>query len=243
MKSVFLVSLCIFLSLPLFAQRNLDGKTEFIYRKEFSVGARINTNGWTVFGETAKILNIHKTRVLQFELTAFKHPKERKQSIPFSSSSRNDFIFGKQNNFFAFHANYGFKKQIADKARKSGVRLSMTYLAGVSLGILKPYYIEIDKPRTSIKYTGENEEVFLNVQNITGASGFKKGIGEIEPVPGAHGKFGLNFDWASHDEILKAMEIGISADIYYKIIPIMVTENNKPYMINFYLGVQFGKRS
>jgi len=244
-----------------FAQRNkAQAQAEqkgIIYRNEWSIGGRLLTNGWEAFGERSKILNIYKTRVFQFGFSEIKHWKEKKQpgeNTNFVSlvSSPKNFYYGKQNLFFTLRAGYGYRKNIADKAEKNGVRFSIIYLGGISLGLLKPYYLDLaywednslnGEPKIlSQKYSEKNKDVFLDLSRIAGASGFKYGLTEIEPVPGIYGKFGFNFDWAGKEEFVKMLEAGVQADIYYKNIPIMILDNNKFYFIAAYISFQFGKR-
>lgn len=230
-----------------------------IFHNEWSIGGRFLSNGWEAFGERAKILNIHKTRIIQFGFTEIRHWKERKQSAELSFfgsflDSPKNFFYGKQNHFFTLRAGYGFKKNIADKAEKNGVRFAITYLGGFTLGLLKPYYLDLAYPVqdndpnyetyviVSQRYSEKNKDVFLDWYRIAGASGFKYGLKEIEPVPGIYGKFGFNFDWAGKEEFVKALEAGIQTDIYYKKVPIMVSDGNRFYFIAAYISFQFGKR-
>ena len=251
------------------AKREIE-KKGVIYNNEISFGARLYSNGWGLFGERSKIINIYKTRVIQFGFASIRNYKEKKQSPQITHIDANcsfqespkDFFYGKQNSFFVLRAGYGFRKTIAEKAEKNGVRLSLLYLGGISLGWLKPYYLELAYPRenpnpscpsqtfevVSQKYregsveTGGNEDVFLDWYAIDGASGFGVGLREIEPVPGVYGKLGLCFDWAGREEFVKSLEAGIILDAYYKKIEIMISDDNKPYFIAAYISFQFGKR-
>lgn len=250
------------LSLPALAQRSkLEAPVEekgILLHNEWSIGARINTNGWEVFGERSKIKSIHKTRIIQFGFSEIRHWKERKQQAngPISSVSESpkNFFYAKQNSFYTLRAGYGFRKNIADKAEKNGVRLSMSYLGGFTLGLRKPYYLNLAYPVedndpdvltfiiVSQKYSEANAETFLDRFLISGASGFKYGLTEIEPIPGVYGKFGLNFDWAGKEEFVKALEVGFILDLYYKRVNLMVSDDNKFYFLSGYVSFQFGKR-
>lgn len=238
------------------AQPELKG---IIYHNEWSIGGKLLSNGWEIFGERSKIQNIHRTRVIQFGFSEIKHWKERKQPAEYTFFGTNldspkNFYYGKQNLFFILRAGYGYRKNIADKAEKNGVRFSITYLGGISLGLLKPYYLNLAYPWedndpdyqtyiiVSQKYSEKNRDVFLDWNRIAGASGFKYGLTEIKPLPGIYGKFGFNFDWAGKEEVVKMLEAGIQADLYYKKVPIMVTDDNKFIFIAAYVSFQFGKR-
>ena len=97
-----------------------------------------------------------------------------------------------------------------------------------------------------MKYTGDNIDEFLNVDRIYGSSGFRKGLNEIKPVPGAHGKIAVHFDWGAFDEFVKAFEAGIMVDVFIREVPILVDDTqfpeNRPYFVNLYLTLQLGKR-
>lgn len=238
-------------------------KKGVIYNKEFTFGAKLTSNGWGVSSSVGKILNIHRTRLWYFEFADIRHPKEKKQSAELSIyspgfDSPRDFYYGKQNDFFVMRVGFGYKQNLAEKARRNGVNLSMVYMGGLSLGFLKPYYLKlayfVQSPGDTIvtlesrteKYNDDpvngNAEQFLNWRNILGAAPYGKGFKEIEPVPGAFGKFALNFEWGARDNFITALEAGVIIDVYYKKIPIMILENNKPFFCSVYLGFQIGKR-
>ncbi len=261
LKSHLLVGI-IFCSISVSAQRSrVVAEVEqkgIVYYDEWSVGGRLLTNGWEVFGERAKIKSIHKTRIIQFGISEIKNWKETRQPAeftflgPFLDSPKN-FYFGKQNHFFTLRAGYGYRKNIADKAEKNGVRFAITYLGGISLGIVKPYYLNIAYPLQdnspgqtyvilSQRYTEQNHDKFLDWFSIAGASGFKYGLSEIEPLPGIYGKLGLNFDWAGKEEFVKALEAGIMLDLYYKRVPISISDDNRFLFVAAYVSFQFGKR-
>ncbi|MDX2002764.1 MAG: hypothetical protein SFW35_10050 [Chitinophagales bacterium] len=260
-RSVILSILILLIGLPSIAQVPLSmrdpKKKGIIYRKEFTFGAKIASNGWGVVFNTGKILNIKRTRLFEFELADIKHPKEKKQSaeLGFWSlpvGSPKDFYYGKQNEFFTIRAGFGYRRNIAEKAEKNGVNLSLVYLGGISLGFLKPYYLDLAYPIDSAgdiaevrseKYGDNNNQAkFTNWYEIVGASGFGKGFKELEPVPGVYAKLALNFEFGSRDNFITALEGGFMADIYYKKVPIMINQDNNFLWMQAYLSLHIGKR-
>ena len=230
---------------------DISGKVGLLYEKELSVGGRITTNGWGVFVNYGKAVSYDKSKFYQIEFMEIKHPKETKKSNDFNRTIRyspKPFVFGKQNSFFALHAGYGQKIFLGDKAEKSGVEVNLSFLIGPSLGILKPYYLDILIERepffdfSTEKYNAETPGRFLEPDLILGSSGFSHGLSEIKLIPGAHGKAGVNFDWANYNEFIRALEVGLAVDVYPKKIPIMIEESNNPYFIYLYLSLQFGKK-
>ena len=139
-------------------------------------------------------------------------------------------------------------------------------------GFLKPYYLEITRstdPGTAFisteKYSEENADAFLNIRQIFGSSGFSKGLGELAFLPGYHAKIGVHLDWGAFDEFVKAIEVGVALDVFYKRVPLLVHVNqevadimtvscphltpptvesnpNRPFFLNLYVTLHLGKR-
>jgi len=229
-------------------------KKETLYRGEASFGLRVHTNAVTAFAEKGFIKNIKSKKILQLEFSYFFDPREkRREGQTIGSRTYKGYVYGKQNTFFCFHLNYGYRHTIAEKAKKSGVALYAVYMAGASLGFEKPYYLElIDRSDSSNfstkpeKYSSDNNDRFLNntpgKSDIAGYAGMQYGFKDIKLVPGGHIKIGLHFDWAGRDKFIRALEIGASADVYYRKINIMANQTNKPYFLNVYASIQLGKR-
>ena len=146
----------------------------------------------------------------------------------------------------------------SEKAKKKGVAIALSYSGGVSLGLLKPYYLDLfrfsDPPSidffiSSEKYSEENRELFLTQNRIYGSSGFARGLGEIRFRPGGHAKFGVNFDWGAFDQFAKSLEAGVMVDFFFQKVPIMVEDpefvpntENRFLFVNFFVNLQLGKR-
>src|SRR5690606_22661420 len=92
------------------------------------------------------------------------------------------------------------------------------------------------------RYSPENHDLFLDETKIIGPASFFKGFGQISALPGLHARLGAHFSLGAFDEYVKAFEMGIMIDGYFKRVPVMIIENNTPVFINGYLSFQFGKR-
>lgn len=221
------------------------------YENELSLGLKATTNGWGIFGDYTKDINLDKKRLLYFELAFVKSPKETKRVNEFTIgfTPPKPFVYGKQNSFLNVKAAIGEKRLLGQKAEKSGFQIAATYAGGFSAGLIKPYYLEVynNDPENGdltrpISYSSETSNLFLDATSIYGASGFGKGFNEISLAPGLFGKAGFNFDWATYDDFVKSLEAGVGCEVYLKDIPIMILENNKPYFLYLYLSLQFGKK-
>lgn len=220
-----------------------------LYTKELSGDIRLHTNGYAIGVNYGLLKTYYRSQIFQFEITELKHPREYLDRIEFvpiqSGGTPRGFTFGKQNSFFAAHFGYGEKRYFSEKARKRGVAIGMSYIIGPSLGLLKPYYIEVYNNSgiaVKQKYTEETASTFLNRGAIAGGAGFGTGLSETSIIPGGHAKVGLHLDWGAFDEFVKAIDVGIMVDFYTKEVPIMVTEDNSALFVNLYLTLQLGKR-
>lgn len=230
-----------------------------VYRQEYTGNLTVHTNGYSLAYNKGKLKNYYKTSYYHFELGFMRDPREQKQNrnIPVSFNKvSQSFRFGKQNNLYIIRAGKGVKKLITDKARRKGVAMGYNYEAGPSLAILRPYYLELiynfeqdGRFFTELrpeKYSEENAAKFLDYNSVFGGAPGNKGWSEISIVPGIQGKFGLFFSLGAFEEYARSLEVGIMGDLFIRKIPIMVETqaiSSKPYFINFYATLEFGKRT
>jgi hypothetical protein len=221
-----------------------------IYQKQGAFGFKFNTDGWSMFYEHGKYKTITKTNLWWMELGERKDKKEEKvakgSSIFPGLAIGNPFVYGKQNNFYLFKLGLGRQLLIGGKGNKNGVAVSLIYGGGLSVGMLKPYYLQIQDPSTGqtkdIKYDGKNDSTFLNPSVIIGASGFGKGFGEIKFVPGAQVRTALRFDYGRYNEILSAIEVGVNVEYYTDNMPILAYTDAGKLFFNAHVALVFGKR-
>ena len=249
-------SLLLILLFPacLVAQSRLSQDTKgIIYDKENALDVRLHTHGWMVGVDIGKIKTYYKTTFYHIQLGELKHFKESRKSTDFSSTIApstgfRSYTFGKQNYAFAVRAGMGMKRYYSEKAAKNGVAVALSYSAGLTAAIMKPYYLEVGGSRDvtfgqAIKYTPETAKNFLDPYKIRGKAGLLKGIGESSIIPGAHAQVGVHLDWGAFDEFLRAIEAGIMLDVFPKSLPIMINEQNRPFYLNLYVSLQLGKRN
>ena len=228
-----------------------------LYNKEVAIDFRLQTSGYSLAANIGKIKTYYLTNYYHFEIGELKHHKEYRQNdfnSNFPSGTARSYVFGKQNNLYALRAGFGQKRYFSEKAKRKGLAVGINYEVGPSIGLLKPYYLEVRNQvdngsanTISIRYSDDTESLFLNRDIIDGSSGFLKGWDELKIAPGAQAKLAVHFDWGAFDEIVKAFEAGIMADFYFRKMPILVENDvidseNRPFFINLYLTLQFGKR-
>lgn len=230
----------------------LAAQKDFLFHKQFTGGMRIVTTGLDFYLQYGIIKNIYTTHLFTLEYEWHIDYRDKKTTAqPYYTQTGRNYYFGVQNRFHLIRFSYGFERCLADKAPKRGVRVSWVGFVGGSLGLVKPYYLNLDYPGTdgqqidilSQRYSAANASVFLNQDLIDQASPIWRGLNQISPVIGGFGRTGLNFDFGSKDRWVTALETGVTLEAFYKKIPIYVTDDsNHALFLGFYLGFAFGKR-
>ncbi len=229
---------------------------------EWSIGARLNTDGYGIFLDLGKVKSenaresdrFYDIRLIQVEISEHKHAKETRSTNDYlagiGTEKPKPFIYGKINNFYTLKLGYGYRKLIAGKPESGTVSLHWVYAGGLSVGFLKPYYVDAYVPqdsrgtlsKESIKYEDMHKQAFLTKDLIIASSGFMTGWGDVKIIPGLHAKTGLHFDFSNSKNTIIALETGINAEIYTSGIPIMANQKASAAFLNGYVSLQFGRR-
>lgn len=230
----------------------LSAVKDYQYHKQFAGGVKLATTGLDFYLQYGIIKNIYTTHLFTLEYEWHIDYRDKKsKSAPYYTETGRNYYFGVQNRFHEIRLSYGFERALADKAAKNGVRLSWVGFIGGSLGLVKPYYLNLQYPGTgdnpvdihSERYSAANAAVFLDKARIDEASPISRGMNQISPVGGGYARTGLNFDFGSRDAFVKAIEAGVSIDVFYKKIPIYVNDNSNHFMfLGLYLSFHLGKR-
>ena len=215
-----------------------------VYRKQSIFGIQAKTNGYGIFYELGKMKSSRKTTIYRIDITETKSAKEEKL-LGGGLIFGNPFIYGKQNYFYPVTLGIGQQYIFGNKGNKNGVSVSAVYSAGLSIGLLRPYYVNVEDPLSgedrSIKYSQADSALFLG-PTITGGGGFGKGWGEMKIKPGAFAKAAMRFDYGRFNEAVSGLEIGMSLEAYSSKVPIMLLQKNKSLFFQGYVSILFGRR-
>lgn len=211
------------------------------YRKSFVFGAKLLTDGYGLFFELGRASSVKKSLLYQLEINERKHIKEDKQSIPFLNSI--PFIYGKENFFYPVKLGVQQQVLLGNKSNKNGVSITANYGGGIALGLLRPYYVEVEKNSelTYIKYNSPDSILYLNGP-IYGGPTFGRGWSEMTVTPGLYAKTAIRFDYGSYNEIISAVEVGLTGEYYSKKVPILLQRPNTQFFFSGYVAILFGKR-
>lgn len=257
--------LFVFLAHVAFAQEDREKKEEVLgnsplvetnvvgvlYEHMMSVGFFSHSNGFGMNYRRGKNTTGYTKRILEIEAATIKHSKEYKVYNPTRESK--GYIFGKSNALLALRGSIGQQRVLASKTDMGGIEIRYLYMAGVSMGILKPVYLKIEKdvphsslPRISIE---QYDPAKHGIHNINGKAPTLRGIDELKLLPGGFAKFGLSFEYGHDPESVRTLEAGMMLDAYYKTVPIMYDINdsdgynpNNQFFFGFYVSLNYGKR-
>lgn len=265
MRKIILFCLVVMSTLPAVAQKTKSDRKEerkkrvnalikqeeegvIAYRKQSVFGFKLTNDGYGGFYEFGRAQSVNKSLLFQFDFAERKHSKEQKQTNPFLPTS--PFIFGKINFFYPFKLGVQQQFLLGNKTNKNGVAVTANFGGGVTLGLLRPYYLEVNDTangsRKAIKYDSPDSTTFISASKLGSLSvssgGFSKGWNEIKITPGAYAKAALRFDYGRYNEVVSAIEVGITAEYYSKKIPQLIFVAPKSFFLNVYVAILFGKR-
>ncbi len=250
----YIVLVFLLLSTTLFAQQDEDNlgifeENSVVYRSQRSGGVIVYSNGVGGNFYWGKHLDGFKRRLLGIEVTTLKHSKEVKQYNPYYPDARS-YAFGKINSVVAIRPTIGLKVDKFDKLRENGVQVGYFISAGPAIALMKPVYLEIGYPRDD----NTNPFIYERIQterydpeqhtysNIYGRSTFLKGIEESTFTVGLHVKAGAHFEYSPYKDGIKALEVGLAADIFPSQLEIMASDVNQSVLLNIYLNLLFGTK-
>lgn len=215
-----------------------------VYNKQNVFGLQFRSNGYGAFYELGRMKTNRKTNIYRIDILETKHPKEDKQpnaGLLFG----NPFIYAKINYFYPVTLGFGQQYILGQKGNKNGVAVSAVYNAGLAIGLLRPYYLEVEDPTTFesrvIKYSKEDSSLFLS-NKIIGGAGFGKGWSEIKIKPGAFAKAAMRFDYGRFNEVVSGIEVGVSGEFYASKIPLMLEQKDRQFFFQGYIAILFGRR-
>ncbi len=213
------------------------------YHKHIAGGVKMTTDGFGGFFEVGRGKSIRKAWLFQLEMTERKHPKEEKLQSLFGSTS--PFIFGKINFFYPVKLGVQQQYLLGNKSNKNGVSVTANYGAGISLGVLRPYMVEVASGPgefKKVRYNSADSLLFKDINTIIGGPTFSDGWKYATLVPGFYAKAAARFDYGRYNELLTAIEVGGTIEYYTKKVDQMLNIKQRNMFVGAYVALVFGRR-
>ncbi|MFT5337301.1 MAG: hypothetical protein ACI9YL_001303 [Luteibaculaceae bacterium] len=243
---IILFGFFLFLASSIMGQSEVgNGATNLVYRTDQAFGGGFYAKGYFFDFHYGK----RKTATLNQKYYAgfsnLKHQKETKSFNPIFEDAKG-YYFGKLNAFWQLKLGFGYQKTLTPKLQKNGVAISISGVAGASVGMLKPVYIEvieqviIDSTVQGVlkteKYNAQGNEI------IYGRASWLKGVDEIKFRPGLFLKGELEFEYSGYKESIQSVVTGLEIQWYPSEIEIMAIAENSRIFARLFIGFKFGSR-
>lgn len=236
------------LRIAAFAKQEEEGVIS--YKKHTVFGVKLTTDGYGLFFEMLRAQSVKSGLLFQLDIAERKHPKEAKQQNPYDfNGSTSPIIYGKVN--FFYPVKLGVQKQLSlgNKGNKNGVSVTGNVGGGFVAGLLRPYLLEVQKDANSTGYIKFNPNdtingpggVFINGP-IIGGPNISTGWNQLKFTPGLYLKTAARFDFGKYNEMVNALEVGVTGEYYSKKIPQMAYNKEKQFFFSAYVAFMFGKR-
>lgn len=218
------------------------------YRRQTAFGIKLTNDGYGFFMEVGRAQSVKKSLLFQLDFAERKHKKEYKQSSRDYVST--PLIYGKINFFYPLKLGVQQQILLGNKSNKNGVSVTANFGGGISLGLLRPYMLSVyddsTQQRKYIRYESADSIAFTDNASLIshGVSGptFGTGWNKMKVTPGLYAKASLRFDYARFNEVVNALEVGVTGEYYTKKIPQLVYTKYQSAFFNIYVAILFGKR-
>jgi hypothetical protein len=223
----------------------MEEEGNLIFNKQNVFGIRLATDGYGLSFEKGKFKTPKRTLLYVFELNEKHSPKEHHISAQSDGFDFSSVVPYKLNNFYEFKAAIGQQILIGGKGNKNGVAVTALYTGGLTLGMLKPYELDISNAITG---AGERQTFAQFASDstvgdqITGASGFTAGWDHLTVKPGVNAKQAMRFDYGRLNQTVAAIEVGLTEEYFTGKMPIMYLVPAKQFFFNAYVSILFGNR-
>lgn len=222
----------------------MEEEGDLIFNKHNIFGIRLATDGYGINFEKGRYKTTTRTMIYQFEFNEKKSPKEHRVSTTADGYNFTSVVPYKLNNFYSLKLALGEQRLLGGKGNKNGVSVTYLYTGGLSLALLKPYYIDVagqngaNPHRTTFDQLAKDTVLY----GVTGAAGPFVGWGHLSVKPGLNAKAAMRFDYGRLNQTVSAIEAGVTGEFYFSKIPMLLLVPQKQFFFNAYVQIMFGSR-
>lgn len=246
----------VLLFLPVAVSAQLETTADWkrqVYEKEFTGGIMFHTRGYGINFRSLTFKDGYNKWGFDVDVVNIRHPKEVKFPSQYFFNSARSFVYGKINGLYNIRLGYGRDKILVDKTDRGSISINWITFGGLSMGVLKPVYLEILKETPQgieVLSTERYDPEIHDYQDIYGQAPFFSGIEKSSLRMGIYAKSGFAFDYNWNDSKVTTLEIGAIVDYFPqwfgiyedRTVPIMTDTENYNVWLQFYITVNFGKK-
>ncbi len=237
-----------------YAQSSADSEDEN-YQTITTFGITTNTNAGLIGGFAFRqskrlagtLFGMPQYRYLSLEVVNVKHPKETPVN---STASR--YIDGKENYLFVVRPQYGRELKLFQRSGDEGISVSGILAGGPSLGIIKPYYLEVTYGNNTrqVPASQVNGSLTPTGEVVSGKGNFFQGLGESKITVGLNIKAAVSFELSAFRTNTTGVEIGFLTEVFPNRIVIIPNtasggnraDGNRNFFTSAYITLFFGSK-
>lgn len=200
-----------------------QGKEDKELSRSIAFGLFVHSYGTGLEVQASKFKNKNYLTA-GFTLSSYKSRKELKIESAYKDQGGKDYIFDKVNFAYVLAPTIGVGREWISKSDNNRISVRSTFSLGPAFAFLKPYYLEIARPINNTQAVVEvapydaSQHTFTN---IVGEADFFLGMNEITVTPGIRAKFNSQLDFSGGAEYIRAIELGLFADVFFKDLEIL----------------------
>ena len=226
-----------------------DEEGDIIFNKQNIFGIHLSSDGYGISFEKGYFKTPSKTLLYQFELNEVHSPKEHHITATTDGYNFSSVVPFKANNLYEVKAAIGQQLLIGGKGNKNGVAVAVLYSGGLTLGLLKPYLLDVSNPitgaSTQMTYAqlaaSQNDPLQYGYEP-TGAAGFTAGWDKVAFKPAVNARQAMRFDYGRENKTVAAVEVGVTEEYYLSDIDLMYLVKGQHFFFNSYVAILFGGR-
>lgn len=224
------------------------------YKHQLSVGAKLNSNGWSGIAYYQQVTAPGKKNVFSISFSEIKHDKQVKQEGSDKHPQLgmpSPYVFGKINNLYILQLGFGKETLLLPKVLDGNISIGCRFSGGFSLAMLKPYYLRLiyeDHTGNPVIATLEEheyikaQEPFLRTGNKLGASPWTKGLKQMKYSPGVFAEAAIVIEPATEAWFVQTITLGGNFAFYTDSQQIMANTKALPWQGSLFVGLALGKR-
>ena len=223
----------------------MEEEGDLIFNKHNIFGVRLASDGYGISFEKGKFKTPRRTLLFQFELNEKKDWKEHHISATSDGINFSSVVPYKLNNLYEFKLAIGQEHLVGGKGNRNGVAVTALYSGGVTVGLLKPYLLDVQNQITGATTRKTFDQMAVDTSDgdvITGASGFTVGWGSLKVKPAVNAKQAMRFDYGRLNQSVAAIEVGLTEEFYFSKIPLVYLVKQHQFFFNAYVAILFGNR-
>ncbi|KJH69336.1 hypothetical protein [Aliterella atlantica] len=210
-------------------------------------GLTTNTNsgvvGGVVLRQTKSLSNheLPRFRYLAAEFVNVRHPSERAYVL----TNGNRLILGKQSYLFALRGQWGREFTLFRRAEVRGIELNGILAGGPTLGLLKPYFVQVvtrQAPRQTYEVPYDPTLIQSREVYINGGGSPLRGFDRLNVVPGLNVKAAVAIELDTFQQASIGIETGFLVEGYRQEIVIISGVPNRQFFTSGYLTLYYGTR-